>query len=176
MRRKETKIRNTFGLALLAGAMLMFSAPAFGAGDMERGKILFNKCVGCHQVGEGAVNRIGPQLNGIFDRPAGTVEGFRYSNGMKRASADGLVWTLAKLDAFIEDPRILVSRTRMSFRGMKDAQDRTDLLAYLQQYSWPLWGTRLTGNICRGNVLGAIRPVVPMMAYRPLPTGRLKIL
>ncbi len=130
-RQTGKSIRSVF----LASAVLMFGAPALGAGDIERGEALYGKCIGCHQVGEGAVNRIGPQLNGIFDRPAGTVEGYRYSNGMKRASADGLVWTREKLDAFIEDPRILVSRTRMSFRGMKDEQDRTDLLAYLQQYS-----------------------------------------
>ncbi|MCF6302894.1 MAG: c-type cytochrome [Devosiaceae bacterium] len=134
---KKQKRKNSLTLATIFAAAFVgvFSAPTYAAGDPERGEELYTKCIGCHQVGEGAVNRIGPQLNGIFDRPAGTIEGFRYSNGMKRASADGLVWTLEKLDAFIEDPRILVSRTRMSFRGMKDGQDRTDLLAYLQQFS-----------------------------------------
>lgn len=54
---------------------------------------------------------------------------------MKRAAADGLVWDLEHLDAYLENPKALVSGTRMSFRGLKDAQDRHDVLAYLRQFS-----------------------------------------
>ena len=121
----------------VAAALIVWggSVAADAGGDAERGADLFRQCVSCHQVGEGAVDRVGPQLNGIFDRPAGQSEGFRYSDGMMRAAANGLVWDHATLDAFIADPRSLVSKTRMSFRGIRDQQDRDDLLAYLRTFS-----------------------------------------
>ncbi|WP_422368549.1 c-type cytochrome [Pelagibius sp.] len=125
--------------ALTILAVLVFAASSDGAvaetGDAERGAKVFRQCVSCHQVGEAAKNRVGPHLNGVFGRLAGSVAGFRYSDHMKRASADGLVWTFETLDAFLENPKSLVSATRMSFRGLKKAQDRADILAYLRRYS-----------------------------------------
>ena len=114
-------------------------ASAAGAeviGDAAEGERVFRKCAACHQVGKDARHRIGPSLNGIFDRQAGTVDGFdNYSPGLVRAGADGLVWTLDKLDAYLENPKALVSGTRMNFRGLKDAEERSDVLAYLRAYS-----------------------------------------
>jgi cytochrome c len=104
-------------------------------GDAARGEDIFKQCIGCHEVGTEARNRVGPHLNGVFGRTAGSVEGFRYSESMNRASGDGLVWDLTTLDAYLENPRVLVSGTRMSFRGLKDARDRGDVLAYLRQFS-----------------------------------------
>ncbi|NNK79423.1 MAG: c-type cytochrome [Litoreibacter sp.] len=121
-------------LALVA---LLAARASFGevAGDPERGAVVFAKCGGCHQVGEGAKNRIGPHLNGVFGRMAAELEGFPYSKSIKRAGADGLIWTRETLDAYIENPRVLVSGTRMSFRGLKKEQDRADVLAYLRTFS-----------------------------------------
>ena len=116
--------------ALWAGAAL-----SEAGGDAERGETLYRQCASCHQIGEGAVNRVGPHLNGIFDRAAGEIEGFRYSDGMQRAATNGLVWDFETLDAYIENPRTLVSQTRMNFRGMVEQQDRDDLLAYLRLFS-----------------------------------------
>ena len=107
---------------------------ASAIGDATRGETVFRKCSGCHQVGPNAENRAGPHLNGIFGRRAGSVEGFPYSPSMQRASNDGLTWDLERLDAYIENPRALVSGTRMSFRGLKEPQDRNDVLAYLRQF------------------------------------------
>ena len=104
-------------------------------GDAEKGAKIFNKCKGCHQVGEGAKNRVGPVLNGVFGRAAAVVEGFKYSKGLRRAADGGLVWELASLDAYLENPKALVSGTRMSFRGLKDQHDRADVLAYLRGFS-----------------------------------------
>ena len=104
-------------------------------GDAEAGKKAFTQCRGCHQVGEGAKDKIGPHLNGIFGRRAAAHEGFRYSKSMQRAGNDGLMWTVKTLDAYIENPRALVSKTRMSFRGMKDEQERANLMAYLRTFS-----------------------------------------
>ena len=128
--------------ALLTAALaLALIGPAFAEeeadllGDAERGAQVFRKCSGCHQVGPGAENRSGPHLNGVFGRKAGALEEFRYSKSMQRAASDGLIWDVEHLDAYIENPRALVSGTRMSFRGLKDKQDRDDVLAYLRQYS-----------------------------------------
>ncbi|MBU2993139.1 c-type cytochrome [Octadecabacter sp. 1_MG-2023] len=126
------RITTVLAVALSTGATV---AHAEAGGDAERGATLFRQCSGCHQVGEGAVNRVGPHLNGIFDRPAAESEDFRYSDGLQRAATGGLVWTYETLDAYIHDPRALVSQTRMSFRGIEDQQERDDVLAYLRLYS-----------------------------------------
>ncbi|MFY9239174.1 MAG: c-type cytochrome, partial [Roseovarius sp.] len=99
------------------------------------GAEVFRKCSGCHQIGQGAEDKIGPHLNGIFGRPAATHDGYRYSKSMARAGDDGLIWTAETLDAYIDNPRALVSKTRMSFRGVKDANDRANVLAYLRTFS-----------------------------------------
>lgn len=116
--------------ALVLGAVV--SAQASEIGDPENGANLWKECKGCHQIGPDAKNRIGPQLNGIFGRKAASIEGFKYSKSMKRAGNDGLVWRLDTLNAYVENPKVLVSGTRMSYRGLKDAQKRADLLAYLR--------------------------------------------
>lgn len=129
----------TYGRFAAGLAALILSAASAGAeaiGDPERGEELFGMCSGCHEVGKGAENGIGPHLNGIFGRKAASVaEGFRYSDGLRRAGADGLVWHLDKLDAYLENPKALVSATRMSFDGLEDPQERADILAYLRRYS-----------------------------------------
>lgn len=128
----QQRFRNLMSVVLLMSAT---SALAEAGGDPERGAELYRQCSGCHQIGAGAVDRIGPHLNGIFDRAAGEAEGYRYSNAMQRAAANGLTWDYATLDAFIENPRALVSQTRMSFRGLGGQRDRDDLLAYLRTFS-----------------------------------------
>ncbi|MFT5743855.1 MAG: cytochrome c [Paracoccaceae bacterium] len=119
-------------VALVGGAAM---ARAEAGGDPDRGAEMFRQCAGCHQVGSGAKNAIGPQLNGIFDRSAARTEGFAYSDGLLRAATNGLAWDFDSLDAYIENPRALVSQTRMNFRGLPDQQDRDDLLAFLRIYS-----------------------------------------
>lgn len=104
-------------------------------GDPDRGAAVFKNCKTCHQIGEGAQHRVGPQLNGLFGRIAGTQDGAKYSKSMIRAGVDGLVWTAETLDAYIENPKALVSKTLMSFRGIKDAGERADLLSYLRSFS-----------------------------------------
>ncbi len=118
-------------------ALLVVAPQAYAAhsGDAEHGKTLFRKCKACHKIGEGAKNGVGPNLNLVFGRTAGSIEGFKYSKSMKRAGADGLVWTFETLDAYIENPKALVSKTRMSFRGMPDHDDRDDIMAYLRLFS-----------------------------------------
>jgi cytochrome c len=93
---------------------------------------VFRKCQSCHQVGEGAVNRTGPELNGVLGRVIGSVEGFRYSGPFTAAHDAGTVWDAASLDAFLENPRGAMAGTKMSFAGLRNAEDRAAVIAYLQ--------------------------------------------
>jgi len=108
---------------------------AAGTGDIENGKALFAQCASCHEVGTGASNSVGPHLNLLFGRKAASVDGFRYSDSLVRAASNGLEWHADTLSAYIEDPRTFASGTRMSYAGMKDAEERRDLLAYLRVFS-----------------------------------------
>jgi cytochrome c len=122
-----------FALVLCSAALPALSEEI---GDAGRGATLFTQeCSLCHQIGEGAANRVGPQLNGIFGRKAGSAEAFSYSKSMARMGADGLIWTLETLDPYIENPKALVSGTRMNYRGMADPQARAALMAFLREWS-----------------------------------------
>lgn len=111
-------------------------AQAVAIGDAEAGADVYRReCASCHQIGEGATHRIGPQLNHIFDRGAASQEDFRYSGALERQGRDGLTWDLRRLHAYIENPRALVSGTRMSYRGLQDEERRSDLIAYLRVFS-----------------------------------------
>ncbi|MEQ8587995.1 MAG: cytochrome c family protein [Thalassobaculaceae bacterium] len=99
-------------------------------GDPAEGKKVFRKCQACHTVQEGK-HRQGPSLYGIIGRQAGTADGFkRYSDVMK--SYD-VVWDEETLSAYLENPREALPGNRMIFVGLKDAQDRADVIAYLRQ-------------------------------------------
>jgi cytochrome c len=128
-----------FCCAFLAAAILAApvstTANSAGAADAERGATVFKACSSCHLVGPEAKNRVGPHLNGIFGRRAATIDGFNYSKDIVRAGVNGLFWTAEKLDIYIENPQTLVSGTRMKYRGLKDAGDRRDVIAFLRQYS-----------------------------------------
>ena len=109
-------------------------AQASGAGDPALGAAVFKKCQSCHQVGDRAKNRVGPQLNDIIGRTAGGLAGAKYSKSMIQAGKDGLVWTEETLDRFLESPKSLVAKTRMSYRGLKDPDDRANLIAYICEF------------------------------------------
>ncbi|HRD75514.1 MAG TPA: cytochrome c family protein [Hyphomicrobiaceae bacterium] len=96
---------------------------------------MFRKCRSCHEVGPDAKTRLGPTLNGLFGRKAGSIEGFKYSPGNLEAGSKGLVWTEETLFKYLEDPRAFVPGTTMAFAGLADEQDRRDVIAYLKQFS-----------------------------------------
>ena len=124
-------------IRLFALLLVLAGVPASAAetGDVAAGERLFDDCKGCHQVGRGAENRVGPHLNMLFGRKAASLEEFRYSKSLTRAASNGLEWHADTLSAYIENPRTFASGTRMSYRGMKDAQDRADLIAFLRTFS-----------------------------------------
>lgn len=86
-------------------------------------------------VGPEARNRVGPPLNNIMSARAGGVAGFKYSKAMKTAADDGLHWTPETLEEFLEAPKAIIPKTKMSFRGLKSEEDRVDLIAYLATFS-----------------------------------------
>ena len=116
---------------IFAAAM---SATGAFAQDATNGEQVFKKCAACHRIGEGAKNLVGPQLNGIVGRKAGTVEGFNYSEANKKAATDGLMWTDEVLLKYLENPVAFMPGTKMSFAGVKDETDRKDVIAYLKKF------------------------------------------
>ena len=125
-----------FPEAILAATVaLLVSALPAAAQDAAAGEQLFSKCKACHMVGEGAKNRIGPQLNDLFGRVAGTGEGFKYSPAMVKAGEGGLVWDAETLKAFLADPKGTLKGTKMAFAGLKKDEDLTNMVTYLQTFS-----------------------------------------
>ena len=122
-----------FLLRLLLAPAILCPSLALG-NDAERGEKVFRKCRSCHQVGANAKVKVGPPLNNVIGRVAGTYEGAKYSNAMKEAGANGLIWTEEVLDQYLTKPRGLILTTNMTFSGLKKPQDRSDLLAYLKTF------------------------------------------
>ncbi|WP_193171822.1 c-type cytochrome [Nisaea nitritireducens] len=109
------------------------AAPAVDPALVKAGEKVFKKCKACHAVGDKAKHKIGPHLNGIFGRAAGTAEGFKkYSKDMKGAGADGLVWDEETLATFLAKPKSMIKRTKMAFAGLKKEDDLTAVIAYLK--------------------------------------------
>ena len=123
--------------ATLAFVLLIGTAGAALAadGDPAAGEDVFRKCRSCHEVGPEAKTRLGPVLNNLFGRKAGTIEGFKYSASNLEKGAAGLVWTEETLFKYLEDPRSYIPGTTMAFAGLADEQDRRDVIAYLKQFN-----------------------------------------
>jgi cytochrome c len=113
-------------------------ASALGAvaqeGDANAGAAVFKKCAICH-VADTDKNKVGPSLNGLFGRKAGTHPDFGYSPAMRAAGEGGLVWDDASLRDYLHNPKKKVKGTKMAFVGLKDDTDITNLVAYLKQFS-----------------------------------------
>jgi cytochrome c len=109
---------------------LLASLPApYNTADLDNGKMKFGMCRSCHTIAPGGANLTGPNLHGVFGRKAGTLEGYNYSDAVKAA---GFVWDAEHLDKWLAEPRTFLPGTKMSFAGLKDPKDRTDLIAYLK--------------------------------------------
>jgi len=111
------------------------AAPEMAGPDPElvaAGESLFRQCQSCHQIGEGAVNRTGPMLNGIYGAPVAAVDDFRYSPALTSAGEEGMVWNDENLAAYLADPRGFIRGNRMAFRGLRSDEDIAAMIAYLQ--------------------------------------------
>lgn len=124
------------GIVLAAVAAMSIASASIARaaeGNPDDGEEVFKKCRACHKTDKGA-NLVGPSLNGIVGRKAGTVEGFKYSPANLDAGSKGLVWTEEVLNKYLENPLKFVPGTTMAFAGLKDEQDRLDVIAYLKKF------------------------------------------
>ncbi|WP_332677076.1 c-type cytochrome [Brevundimonas sp.] len=111
-------------------ALLLAALPApWNQADLENGRRVFARCRSCHTVTEGGPNMTGPNLYGVFGRPAGSEPKFNYSAAVKNA---GFSWDAEHLDHWLQNPRTFLQGTKMSFAGLPDATDRRDVIAYLK--------------------------------------------
>ena len=101
------------------------------AQDVTAGKSSFNKCMACHAIGEGAKNKVGPELNGLDGRKSGTVEGYNYSDANKNS---GITWGKDVFLEYIKDPKAKIPGTKMVFAGIKNEKEANDLWAYVSSF------------------------------------------
>ncbi len=138
MVRHRKSIRSRIATAAMAIACAVSVVPGLTRaqeGNAEEGAEVFKKCRACHDVGPAATNKVGPILNDIIGRAAGTIEGYNYSDANKQAGAKGLVWTEEVMFKYLENPLSFMPGTKMAFAGLKDEQDRKDVIAYLKKNS-----------------------------------------
>ena len=124
-------------LTILFGVLLTSASSAQEVGDAVAGEAVFKKCMACHAVGDGARNKVGPVLNGVVGRPAGTFPEFRYSEAMVTAGAGGLVWTPEDLAKYLIAPKEFVPGNKMAFAGLKEQADIDNVIAYLATFPAP---------------------------------------
>ena len=106
-------------------------APAAQAQNAEAGRTVYNQCRACHTIEAGGRNGVGPNLHAVVGRRAGAVEGFRYSAPMRTAAEGGLTWTPENLDRYLTNPKDLVPAGSMAFAGLRNEQQRKDLIAWM---------------------------------------------
>jgi cytochrome c len=124
---EETSMRSLF----LSATLLVAGLGAAQAQDAAAGEKVFAQCRACHQIGENAKNAVGPELNGLIGRKAGSAPGYNYSAANKNS---GLTWDEATFREYIKDPRGKIPGTKMIFAGIKDDKRIDDLIAYLKQF------------------------------------------
>lgn len=122
-------VRWTLMAPLILAAL---TTPAAAAGDAGKGQKIFTfYCTRCHQIGETAKNAVGPKLNGLIGRPAGSIEGFDYSSANKKS---GIVWDEATFREYIKGPKAKIPGTKMDFPGLKTDREIDDIVAFLKQF------------------------------------------
>ena len=115
-------------LIIIGMILIILTVSIAYAADSVKGQKVFKKCVACHSLQEGK-NKIGPPLNNLLGRKAGSVEGYKYSKAMKNS---GVVWDEESLDKFLTKPRKFIPKTKMSFRGIKKKSLRDDLISFFK--------------------------------------------
>jgi cytochrome c len=128
----ERKVKRLAAYFMFAGSL--FAVPGIAAAqDLAAGEASFhNKCRACHAVGVGAKNTMGPDLNGLVGRQAGTAGGYQYSPAGKNA---GFAWDQTSFTAFIANPRGKIPGNKMVFVGIKDETEIANLWAYLSHFN-----------------------------------------
>ena len=129
-KQEEPRMKN-----LILSTMIVVASsaivPAALAQDAAAGKNSFNKCLACHAIGEDAKNKVGPELNGLDGRKAGSAPDYNYSEANKNS---GITWNEANFKEYIKDPKAKVPGTKMIFAGIKNEKEVNDLWAFVSQY------------------------------------------
>ncbi len=121
----------TSTLSALVVVTSLAAATGALAQDVAAGKTSFNKCLACHAIGEGAKNKVGPELNGLDGRHSGTAPGYSYSAANKNS---GITWNKEQFLEYIKDPKAKIPGTKMIFAGIKNEKEADNLWAFLAQY------------------------------------------
>jgi cytochrome c len=109
---------------------ILAALPAqYQTADLENGKHKFAQCAACHTLTQGGPNMTGPNLWGVFGRKVGTAAAYDYSDAVK---GQAFTWDADHINTWITDPRAMIPNTKMTFMGLKDPKDRTDVIAYLK--------------------------------------------
>jgi len=116
---------------VIAAVVLAASTGTALAQDLAAGEQSFRKCAPCHDIGEGAKIKLGPPLNGLDGRKAGTFEGFNYSEVNKNS---GITWSEEAFTTYIRNPMQAMPGTRMAFVGIRNDKEIADLWGYLKQF------------------------------------------
>ena len=126
-----TSLTRIAAFAAFLAAPQIAGAQGIEGGDAEAGQRVFNQCRACHQVGENARNMVGPTLNNLFGRESASVEGYNYSQAMQDYD---VTWNHDTFRTYIKDPRGEVPGTKMVFQGIKDDEQITNLIAFLETH------------------------------------------
>ena len=118
----------TLGEQTVRSNVEYLAEPPYSAADPGNGEAQARLCRACHTFERDGVNMLGPGLYGFFGNTVGTIEGFGYSNALLAAD---FVWTPRALDAWLQRPASFLPGNMMAFGGIRDPEDRADLIAYL---------------------------------------------
>lgn len=121
-------------LSIMIAAVPAAALAQQSAGDPAKGEQIFKTCHVCHDLGPTAKVKVGPPLNGVIGRHWASWPGYSYSQGLQDGKAKGNAWTPELLDKWLENPRAVVANTKMIFPGLKTAEQRADVIAYLSQF------------------------------------------
>jgi cytochrome c len=121
----------TLTLSTLVVVTSLTAATAAQAQDVAAGETSFHKCMPCHSIGDGAKNKVGPELNGLDGRKTGTAPDYSYSDANKNS---GITWNKDQFLEYIKDPKAKIPGTKMAFAGIKNEKEANDLWAYLSQF------------------------------------------
>ena len=122
---------NKFTFSALVVFASLATASSALAQDAAAGKASFNKCMICHSIGEGAKNKVGPELNGLDGRKSGTAPDYPYSDANKNS---GITWNKDQFLEYIKDPKAKIPNTKMAFAGIKNETEAQNLWAYISSF------------------------------------------
>jgi cytochrome c len=128
---KEQSMKNLTLSVLIVIATSATASSVALAQDVAAGKASFNKCLACHAIGDGAKNKVGPELNGLDGRKSGTAADYNYSDANKNS---GITWNEAQFKEYIRDPKAKIPGTKMAFAGIKKDTEVDDLWAFVSQF------------------------------------------